>query len=205
MNIPIFQVDAFANQPFTGNPAAVCLLDQWLDDALLQNIAMENNLSETAFLVPKGALWELRWFTPTVEVDLCGHATLASAHVLFTHFKVKSDRVVFSTKVHGHLSVTRLEEGYAMDFPADKIKKLDTPEGFAEALGAEPMEVWEGRDDWMVVVDSQATIEGLAPDFRQLAKVSKRGVLVTAPGREVDFVDNRNNLQIGFNRQVKIG
>ncbi|MBK8492875.1 MAG: PhzF family phenazine biosynthesis protein [Saprospirales bacterium] len=188
MNIPLFQIDAFADRPFEGNPAAVCILEHWLDDAILQAIAMENNLSETAFLVKKDDVWELRWFTPTIEVDLCGHATLASAHVLFSHFKIASDRVIFSTKKHGLLTVSRLAEGYAMDFPADKIEQVTIPEGLTPALGVTLLEAWEGRDDYMVVVESQEIVEGLAPDFRRLAAISKRGVLVTAPGREVDFV-----------------
>lgn len=188
MKLPVYQIDAFASKPFEGNPAAVCILDQWLDDAVLQGIAMENNLSETAFLVDLGDVWEIRWFTPTAEVDLCGHATLASAHTLFAHLAAPGDRVVFSTKIHGLLPVTLLGDTYSMDFPADQIRKVAAPAGLAEALGISPGEVWEGREDWMVVVGSQEEVARLAPDFRLLKQISGRGVLVTAQGRETDFV-----------------
>lgn len=188
MKIPFFQIDAFASRPFEGNPAAVCLLEQWLDDALMQAIAMENNLSETAFLVDLGDVWEIRWFTPTAEVDLCGHATLASAHVLFAHQGIRGDKVIFSTKKHGLLAVTRLTEGYSMDFPADQLQQAGAPDGLAQALGIEPLEVWEGREDYMVVVGSEEEVAALAPDFRLLKQISARGVLVTAPGRQTDFV-----------------
>jgi PhzF family phenazine biosynthesis protein len=188
MNLPFYQIDAFASRPFEGNPAAVCLLEHWPDDALMQAIAMENNLSETAFLVDLGDMWEIRWFTPTAEVDLCGHATLASAHALLAHRRISGDKVVFSTKKHGLLTVTRLAEGYSMDFPADNIRQAIAPQGLAQALGIEPLEVWEGREDYMVVVGSEEEVAGLAPDFRLLKQISARGVLVTAPGRQTDFV-----------------
>lgn len=187
-SIPLYQVDAFTDHLFAGNPAAVCILETWIDEALMQRIAMENNLSETAFLVPRGDVWELRWFTPVTEVDLCGHATLASAHVLFAHRNVPGDRIMFSTKVHGLLTVTRKDDGYCMDFPADKIKEAAAPQGLADALGIRPEEVWSGREDLMVVLQNQEAVERLNPDFRSLGRVSKRGILVTAPGREVDFV-----------------
>ncbi|MCB9284629.1 MAG: PhzF family phenazine biosynthesis protein [Lewinellaceae bacterium] len=205
MNTPIFQVDAFADQLFEGNPAAVCLLDHWPDDAVLQAIGMENNLSETAFLVPKGDIWELRWFTPAAEVDLCGHATLASAHVLFSHFKVSSDQVVFTTKKHGLLTVKRMATGYSMDFPADPIQPVPIPEGLSDVLGIEPREFFEGRDDWMAVVDAQTTIENLEPDFQKLKKLGKRGLIVTAPGREVDFVSRCFFPQYGIDEDPVTG
>lgn len=188
MKVPFYQIDAFASRPFEGNPAAVCLLESWPDEALMQAIAMENNLSETAFLVDLGDIWEIRWFTPTAEVDLCGHATLASAHALFAHRRIPGDKVVFSTKKHGLLTVTRLAEGYSMDFPADHLRQAGAPEGLAQALGIEPLEIWEGREDYMVVVGSEEEVSALAPDFRLLKQISARGVLVTAPGRQTDFV-----------------
>ena len=188
MSIAVFQVDAFAERAFEGNPAAVCLLESWPGDRLLQQIAMENNLSETAFLVQKGEVWELRWFTPTVEVDLCGHATLASAHVLFSKGKISGERVVFSTKKHGLLTVDRLAEGYVMDFPADEIRQVSVPPGLEQALGIPIPEIWEGREDYLIPVGHQTIVEQLAPDFRQLALVAKRGILVTAPGETYDFV-----------------
>lgn len=189
-SIPIYQVDAFADRPFTGNPAAVCPLDRWLDDTFLQQVAMENNLSETAYLVQKGDVWEIRWFTPALEVDLCGHATLASAHVLFTHKNHPGDRIVFSTRVHGDLSVVRKgENAYCMDFPADQIQKTTVPEALVAAMGVEPLEIWSGREDLLVVLGSQEEVENLMPDFRALGTIAKkRGILATAPGKEHDFV-----------------
>ncbi|MBK6903307.1 MAG: PhzF family phenazine biosynthesis protein [Saprospirales bacterium] len=206
-SIPIFQVDAFAERPFTGNPAAVCLLDHWPDDTLLQQIAMENNLSETAYLVQKGDGWEIRWFTPALEVDLCGHATLASAHVLFAYKNYPGERIVFSTRVHGDLSVVRKgENAYCMDFPADQIQKTTAPDGLATALGIEPLEVWSGREDLLVVLGSQEEVENLTPDFRTLGTIAKRrGVLATAPGRDHDFVSRCFFPQYGIDEDPVTG
>lgn len=205
MNLPFYQIDAFASRPFEGNPAAVCLLEQWPGDALLQAIAMENNLSETAFLVDLGDRWEIRWFTPEAEVDLCGHATLASAHALFSHLRIPGEKVVFSTKKHGLLAVTRHSEGYSMDFPADQIRQTAAPDGLAEALGIDPVEVWEGREDYMVVAGSEEEVVMLKPDFRALKHFSGRGVLVTAPGKNTDFVSRCFFPQVGIDEDPVTG
>lgn len=186
--ITIFQVDAFTSQRFKGNPAAVCPLDAWLPDATLQSIAAENNLSETAFFVKGGeGDYELRWFTPAIEVDLCGHATLAAAHCLFTHLGHNSKQITFGSR-SGLLTVSKEGSEYMMDFPADNIEKVVAPKVLIEALGVEPVEVFTGRDDFLVILESEAEIAKLSPDLRLLKQVRCRGVIVSAPGSTTDFV-----------------
>lgn len=188
MKIKIYQVDAFSNQIFGGNPAAVCPLDNWLPEATLQNIAMENNLSETAFYVKKENEFELRWMTPTVEVQLCGHATLATAHVLFQHEGFSAKELKFHTK-SGQLTVRQNGDLYEMDFPADFAKAVDPPQAILDGLGVQPEEVYLGKDDYMVVLSDQETVEQLLPDFKIIASLKNcRGILATAPGRDCDFV-----------------
>ncbi|MCB0558801.1 MAG: PhzF family phenazine biosynthesis protein [Lewinellaceae bacterium] len=187
MNIPIYQADAFTGELFQGNPAAVCPLDNWLPDAVLQSIAAENNLSETAFFLPKGPDYQLRWFTPAIEVDLCGHATLATAHVLFEHLGYQEASVNFHCR-SGLLSVSREEDHYIMDFPTDIIEPTLAPKVLTEALRATPLEVFAGREDFLIVLGSEAEVAALQPDFRLLRQVKGRGVIVTAPGDAVDFV-----------------
>lgn len=186
MRVRLFQVDAFADRPFAGNPAAVCPLDAWLDDALLQAIAEENNLSETAFFVPAGDRFELRWFTPVEEVDLCGHATLASAHVLYEQLDYGEATVRFETR-SGVLTVSKNDAGMTMDFPAAPPEPLDMSDVLAEALGRRPSALLAAFD-YVAVYDSEDDIRALKPDFAALAKLDRRGVVATAPGREVDFV-----------------
>ncbi|HKK78863.1 MAG TPA: PhzF family phenazine biosynthesis protein, partial [Phaeodactylibacter sp.] len=187
MGIPIYQVDAFTSHLFAGNPAAVCPLEQWLTDQRMQQIAEENNLSETAFFVPKGEGYDLRWFTPTTEVDLCGHATLATAHVLFHHEQVQEDTLHFYTR-SGTLTVSRQGQQYMMDFPVDILEPALAPAVLVEALQVTPKEVQIGREDYLVIVDTEAEVRALQPDFRKLKSVNSRGVIVSAPGEEVDFV-----------------
>lgn len=186
MKLKMFQVDAFANHVFEGNPAAVCPLETWLDDSLLQAISEENNLSETAFFVPMGNAYELRWFTPADEVDLCGHATLAAAHVLYTHLHYTKQEVVFHTR-SGPLTVTRSGTGFCMDFPAASLVNTKAPSALVNALGKAPKEVLSGFD-YLVVFDSEEEIKSLKPDFEKLKELGLRGVVVTALGQEVDFV-----------------
>ncbi len=187
MELSIYQVDAFANQRFRGNPAAVVPLETWLPDALMQDIAQENNLAETAFFVPEGDGWRLRWFTPTVEVNLCGHATVAAAHVLYAHLGYAKPQLAFQSK-SGLLTVTQREGQYTLNFPTDTLTPIDAHPALAAALNVAPVEVWRGREDWLVVLGSQAQLEALQPDFRGIAAAGGRGTLVTAPGTEVDFV-----------------
>jgi predicted PhzF superfamily epimerase YddE/YHI9 len=187
MRIALYQIDAFADRPFTGNPAAVCPLDAWLPAEIMQAVAAENNLSETAFFVPEGDNWRLRWFTPTVEMDLCGHATLASAFVIFRLLTPDRDRVVFHTEKAGDLAVTRDGDLLALDFPAWPAAPCAVPPGLAAALGHEPAAVLAARD-YLAIYDDLDRVAALGPDFAALAGLG-RAVIVSAPGSgEVDFV-----------------
>lgn len=186
MEIKIYQIDAFANYTFEGNPAAVCPLNEWLSDELLQKIAEENNLSETAFFVAQGNGYSLRWFTPEDEVDLCGHATLAAAHVLFQHLGYAKDSISFYTK-SGVLEVCRSSMGYSMSFPATVVQPIDTPMLLKEALGIVPTKTLVAFD-YIVVLDNELQVKSLTPDFVKLHALDLRGVVVTAAGDETDFV-----------------
>jgi PhzF family phenazine biosynthesis protein len=187
MRLHMYQVDAFTEKLFRGNPAAVCPLDGWLPAELMQKIAMENNLAETAFYVTGPKRHEIRWFTPAVEVDLCGHATLASAFVLFNFGGYQGSTVEFDSR-SGPLSVRRDGKLLTLDFPADPPAPAEAPEQLIRALGAQPVQAYKGKTDYMLVYGEQREVEDLAPDMGLLAKVAARGIIVTAPGREVDFV-----------------
>jgi PhzF family phenazine biosynthesis protein len=188
MRTPIFQVDAFTTRRFAGNPAAVMLLDRFLDDAVLQAIAAENNLAETAFLVRDGSDYRIRWFTPKVEVPLCGHATLASAAVVMERLEPTRRAVVFHS-MSGALTVRRVGSGYVMDFPARPSEPVTAPLGFAEALGVVPMEVLLNAFNYMAVVESGEVLRALAPDMAAVARMDRPGMIVTAQGGGVyDFV-----------------
>jgi predicted PhzF superfamily epimerase YddE/YHI9 len=186
MKIPIWQVDAFAGRVFGGNPAAVCLLESWLDDGLLQSIAAENNLSETAFLVGGSGRYRIRWFTPRREVDLCGHATLASGSVVFDQLEPGRLNVVFDSK-SGPLTVVREGELLALDFPARPAEPIDPPPELMAGLGGRPREVL-AASDYLAVYGSEEEVRGLCPDLEALEELDRRGVIVTAPGHDVDFV-----------------
>jgi len=187
MKIQIFQVDAFTNHLFGGNPAAVCPLEKWLPDSVLQNIAMENNLSETAFFIIENNNYSIRWFTPAAEVNLCGHATLATAHVIFKHLNYKAERIDFQSK-SGILSVRREGEKLILNFPADEPVKIETPQRLSEALSVAPVETYKGRTDYLMVYKTEEEISSIKPDFRKLANEGVRGIMITAPGKDVDFV-----------------
>ncbi len=191
MRLPLYQVDAFTTRPFGGNPAAVCPLPRWLPDATLQGIALENNLSETAFLVERPAGvggFELRWFTPGVEVELCGHATLASALVVFERLRPGSDTVAFETRRSGTLTVTRDGELLVMDFPAQPGAPLEPPAGLVAALGGAPREVRRSVHSDLVAYDTEAEVRALRPDEHGLLAHDALGVIATAPGDQADFV-----------------
>jgi len=192
IELSIYQVDAFTDQAFGGNPAAVVPLPEWLPDALLQQIAAENNLSETAFLVPvgdrAGDRYELRWFTPRLEVDLCGHATLASAQVVFEMLHPGRRSVSFVTRKAGTLTVAIQGDRLAMDFPARPAERVTPPPGLVEALGATPTEVW-AAGKLLCVFETEGAVKALEPDFRKVAALDCFGVIATAPGNDgVDFV-----------------
>lgn len=188
MDLKIFQVAAFTNRPFGGNPAAVVPLDEWLDDQLMQKIAAENNLSETAFLVPTGEdEWHIRWFTPTVEVPLCGHATLASAAVIDARLNQRRWPIRLQS-ASGPLFVDRKDASYVLDFPVLKPRPVKLPDGFEAALGAKVSESFIGRDIYVVVLRDEASVAALQPDFPAIASLIEHGVVATAPGGNVDFV-----------------
>jgi PhzF family phenazine biosynthesis protein len=186
MKIRQYQVDAFATRAFEGNPAAVCPLEAWLDGGLLQAIAEENNLSETAFFVPSEKGFKLRWFTPVREVDLCGHATLATAHVIFEILGYREPVIAFETR-SGELVVTKNAASLEMDFPACPPTPRECSETLAEGLGRRPIEVL-AADDYLAVFDSEATIRAITPNPALLSALDLRGVIITAPGADVDFV-----------------
>lgn len=187
MEIPYYQVNAFTKSVFGGNPAGVCPLESWLEDEDMQAIAAENNLSETAFVVRKGDGYELRWFTPKMEVDLCGHATLASAFVIFNYLDESAKSAEFRTK-SGVLSVKRDGELLVMDLPSWQVVKASAPKELVAGLGAEPAEVWCSERDYLVVYESEDDIKLLNPNFEELKKLDQLCVCVTAPGRKSDFV-----------------
>lgn len=186
MKLPLFQIDAFTDRLFGGNPAAVVLLAEWLPDPVLTAIAAENNLAETAFVIPGPGTVALRWFTPKVEVDLCGHATLAAAHVLFRHVMRDADRVTFATR-SGNLVVTREGGRLTMDFPARPGSPAEVTERLVSALGARPIQAFLARD-LMAIFDAESTVRNLQPDFQRIAELDAFGVIVSAPGESTDFV-----------------
>jgi PhzF family phenazine biosynthesis protein len=186
MKIPIFQVDAFTSEVFKGNPAAVCPLENWLPDDLLQKIAMENNLSETAFFVKGEEGFHIRWFTPVTEVTLCGHATLASAAVIFEKLGSSLDRILFHSK-SGMLTVEKDKDLYRLNFPSDKISPFLIPEEITKALGSNPLQSFKGREDYLLIYGNEQEITDINPDFKKLGSHSKRGVIVSSPGNDCDF------------------
>jgi len=204
--LKLFQVAAFTDSNFGGNPAAVVPLDTWIDDDLMQNIAKENNLSETAFFVPVGeSEWHIRWFTPAVEVPLCGHATLASAAVI--HKRLEHDRwpITFHS-ASGPLLINVEADNYVLDLPANISKETDLPPGFESALGATVLESYLGKNDlYMVVLPDEAAVAGLVPDFGALGAVTKHGVIATAPGDQVDFVSRFFAPAIGIDEDPVTG
>jgi PhzF family phenazine biosynthesis protein len=186
MKIPIFHVDAFTGEIFDGNPAAVCPLDKWLPDATLQNIAAENNLSETAFIIPRGNEYELRWFTPTIEVDLCGHATLAAAFVLFNELAFPDNEIHFHSR-SGVLTVTRDGDILTLDFPSRPPEKCNAPEALVRGFGVTPVQVFKSRD-YVAMFGSAEDVKNLRPDFSALKTLDCLGIIATAPGNDCDFV-----------------
>lgn len=204
MQLPIYQVDAFTDRLFGGNPAAVIPLDSWLPDNLMQSIAVENNLSETVFFVKEGDVYHIRWFTPATEVKLCGHATLTSAYVLFNILNVVDNSIHF-TSLSGSLYVSKEEDGsMTMDFPKAEMTPCSTPQALWESLGAHPVECLKG-EDYMAVFEDEQTLLSLQPDFRQMATLPTRGIIVTAPGEECDFVSRFFAPQSGIDEDPVTG
>ena len=186
MSVPYYQVHAFTSRLFSGNPAGVCLLADWPPDNLLQSIATENNLSETAFVVQRDSQFHLRWFTPKLEVDLCGHATLATAHVFFCHLGYRAPSIGFQT-CSGALTVSRNGELLTLDFPARLASTCDTPRELREGLGATPTTTAKARD-YLAVFDTEQAVRDLQPDMAMLMRLDCLGIIATAPGEDCDFV-----------------
>jgi PhzF family phenazine biosynthesis protein len=204
MTIPFYQVDAFTDRLFGGNPAGICPLQDWLADDIMQKIAMENNLSETAFFVPKEEGFHIRWFTPTVEVNLCGHATLAAAHVIFQYMGYKPDVISFESR-SGILNVRKEGELLVLDFPANKPQRTGLPSDFVQSLNITPIQCYRGKEDYLLLYKSQQEIEALIPDFSRLKKTDARAVIVTAPGNESDFVSRFFAPRVGIDEDPVTG
>ena len=204
--IKMFQIDAFTDKLFSGNPAAVCILDKWLSDELMQSIANENNLAETAFVVPKGKDFEIRWFTPTTEVDLCGHATLASAFVLFNLLDYPDSLIRFYSPRSGLLSVKKNGDMLYLDFPTDTLELISGEQTIMEkCIGTKPIEVYKGKTDYIVVIESESSLKNLQPDLNEISKLKARGLIVTAKGDNVDFVSRFFAPQSGINEDPVTG
>lgn len=184
--LPFYQVDSFTHTLFKGNPAGVCILDAWLPDAILQNIAMENNLSETAFVLKNGERFDIRWFTPKAEVDLCGHATLASAYVLFHELGYPNETIHFDC-MRGPLVVSRNHDSMTLDFPIDPPTFIETPELITQALNCDIVETLKARE-YLVIVKDEQTLRDLQPNHDLLKQLDLIGIIVSAPGEKYDFV-----------------
>ncbi|WP_018478271.1 PhzF family phenazine biosynthesis protein [Pontibacter roseus] len=205
MKQKLYQIDAFADKVFSGNPAAVCPLDDWLADDLMQNIAMENNLAETAFYVKRGSQYELRWFTPAVEVDLCGHATLAAAYVLFHHEGHTGLTIQFHSPRSGTLTVTRQGELLTLNFPTDTLREVEVSAEILAAFNTKPTAAFKGKTDYMLVFEREEDIRTLQPRFGSISRLEARGVIVTAPGESVDFVSRFFGPRVGVDEDPVTG
>lgn len=205
MKLRIYQIDAFTDKIFQGNPAAVCVLDEWLDEQLMQKIAAENNLAETAFVLKKSESFEIRWFTPKVEVDLCGHATLASAFVLYHYYEVTAEKIDFISPRSGLLSVAKSDDGLALDFPTDDLEATAIPEVCTEAFGLKPLEAYKGKTDYLFIFDSEKDVVEMQPNLPMVEGLECRGVIVSAPGEKVDFVSRFFAPQSGIDEDPVTG
>lgn len=188
MKLKIYQIDAFTDKVFSGNSAAVCPLTSWISDDIMQKIAMENNLSETVFYVKKDNQYEIRWFTPTIEIDLCGHATLAAAYVLFNYENYSDDVIQFYSHLSGPLSVTKKEDLFTLNFPTDTINETTLSPEILDCFDLAPKSVLKGKTDYVLVFESEEQIKHIVPNFEKIAKLKSRGVMITAKGNKVDFV-----------------
>lgn len=204
MNLTIYQIDAFTREVFRGNPAAVCPLTAWLSAEVMQRIAAENNLAETAFFVPNGDGYGIRWFTPAAEVPLCGHATLATAHAIFNFVTPEAESIAFSS-ASGRLKVTRENDLLVLDFPANPPHTAPVPDGLASALGREPVATLAAGHFIVALFDSESDVAALAPDFGALKKLACHEVIATAPGDAVDFVSRMFAPKLGIDEDPVTG
>ena len=204
MKLNIYQVDAFAETVFSGNPAAVIPLGDWLPDEILQHIALENNLSETAFFVPTQTGFHIRWFTPAAEVKLCGHATLASAHVIFSYLNYSKSVILFNS-LSGELSVKKENGLYVLNFPASELEETEYPENLKDAFNFQPVRCIRGRDDLLLVFRSEKEISEIKPDFQKILSSKTRGIIVTASSGNFDFVSRFFAPAVGINEDPVTG
>lgn len=200
----IYQVDAFNNELFKGNPAAVCPLDTFLSEDLMLAIAEENNLSETVFFVKNEDSFDIRWFTPTCEIDLCGHATLAAAHIIFTEQNFDKNTIVFNSK-SGILTVTKNKDWYTLNFPSEEISAIETPSILEEALNVPVLKTYKGTWKLLVELENETTVANLKPNFSLLSELESRGIIVTSKGDSVDFVSRFFAPKIGINEDPVTG
>lgn len=205
MKLNIYQIDAFTDKVFSGNPAAVCPLNAWLSDDLMQKIAMENNLAETAFYVKKENLYQIRWFTPTIEVDLCGHATLAAAFVLYKYQNHTDPKINFHSYRSGSLTVFKQGDLLTLNFPTDVLEPIELFDELTMGLNIKPIEAFKGKTDYMFVFENESQICKLIPSFPEISKLKARGVIVTAKGDQVDFVSRFFGPQSGINEDPVTG
>lgn len=205
MKYKIYQIDAFTDRIFSGNPAAVCPLNEWLSDDLMQKIAMENNLAETAFYVKEDDHYQIRWFTPKVEVDLCGHATLAAAYVLFNHEYYPEKVINFYSKRSGKLSVTKNNEHLALNFPVDIFQQADITDELKSGFNLIPKEIYKGKSDYLFVYETENQIQTLIPNLASIATLEARGVIATAKGENIDFVSRFFAPQCGVDEDPVTG
>jgi PhzF family phenazine biosynthesis protein len=205
MKLKIYQIDAFTDRIFGGNPAAVCPLEKWLPDEVLQKIAMENNLAETAYYVKLGTEYEIRWFTPTVEVDLCGHATLATAYVLYKYEAHTSREIIFQSPRSGKLTVNKQGDLLTLNFPTDTLEKVSITPDLQKGFDLSPMEIIKGKTDYMFVFKNEEEIQNLKPNLQELAKWDIRGVIATAKGEKSDFVSRFFAPQSGIDEDPVTG
>ena len=205
MKVTIYQVDAFAEKVFQGNPAAVCPLQEWVSNELLLKIAAENNLSETAFYVIKDDCVEIRWFTPNTEVDLCGHATLATAFVLANQEKYSINLIPFFSGRSGSLPVTVNNDEFTLNFPSDIIKEIQLSDELLTATSLKPISAYQGKSDIMLVFEKQIDIENLQPNLSIIQQLKARGLIVTAKGKESDFVSRFFGPKVGINEDPVTG
>lgn len=200
----IYQVDAFSNVIFKGNPAAVCPLDTWISNDLMQAIAEENNLSETVFFVKKKTKFEIKWFTPTCEVDLCGHATLAAAHIIFSQLNYQDKFIEFNSK-SGKLTVEKKEDWYTLNFPSEDFEEIETPELLKNALNVPILKTFKGTWKLLVEIENETTLKNLNPNFSLLSELESPGIIVTSVGNEIDFVSRFFAPKIGINEDPVTG
>jgi len=205
MSQKIYQIDAFADALFSGNPAAVCPLDNWLDADIMQKIAAENNLAETAFTVPVENGYEIRWFTPEVEVDLCGHATLASAYTLMNFEGFSGEKINFFSRNSGTLTVTKNGDFLTLDFPKDNLQKVEDLAIFEKCFAYQPIEAYQGNTDYLLIFENENQIINIKPNFSEIAKINARGIIVSSISENFDFVSRFFGPNCGVNEDPVTG